>query len=91
MSGGINWGNCKLHDNFHCGGFAKTIDHQLRLARDFTRTTGILLDPIYTSKVYLAIVDLAKSGYLRTDSKVLFIHTGGQLGIFGMKKKFLSL
>jgi D-cysteine desulfhydrase len=41
------------------------------------RTEGLLLDPVYTGKVMAGLIGLARSGELRPDEKVLFLHTGG--------------
>jgi D-cysteine desulfhydrase len=41
------------------------------------RTEGLLLDPVYTGKVMAGLMGLARSGELRPDERVLFVHTGG--------------
>jgi L-cysteate sulfo-lyase len=54
---------------------------------------GIFLDPVYTGKAMVALVDLAKRGYFRKDDNVVFFHTGGTAALFPNKaklSKFLS-
>jgi len=54
---------------------------------------GIFVDPIYTGKAFLAIIDLAEKGFFNENENVLFIHTGGTSALFPHKqgiKKFLS-
>jgi D-cysteine desulfhydrase len=41
------------------------------------RTEGLLLDPVYTGKVMAGLIGLARSGAIRPDERVLFLHTGG--------------
>lgn len=48
----------------------------------FARTEGILLDPVYTSKVGAALLDHCSRGVFRPDENVLFWHTGGLIGLF---------
>jgi len=46
------------------------------------RTEAILLDPCYTSKAMAALIDHARSGRLRPDETVVFLHTGGMPALF---------
>ncbi|MEH3114718.1 1-aminocyclopropane-1-carboxylate deaminase/D-cysteine desulfhydrase [Pedobacter terrae] len=78
----------ELHLDYHFGGYAKTTPELINFIKTFTSKTGLLLDPVYTSKMFYAIQDLAKQGIIGKDEKVLAIHTGGLTGLFGMKDKF---
>ena len=77
-----------IHDEYHFGGYAKTTPELIQFIRNFTQQTGILIDPVYTSKTLFAIQDLASKNYFRKDDKILMIHTGGLFGILGMLDKF---
>ena len=77
----------KLHCDYHFGGYAKTTPELLQFTKSFIANTGILIDPVYTAKMCYAIDDLAKQAYFKKDAKILAIHTGGLLGLFGMKEK----
>jgi len=79
----------KLHTDYHFGGYAKTTPELLNFIKTFTASTGILIDPVYTAKMFYAIYDLANKNYFKSHEKVLAIHTGGLLGILGMKDKFI--
>ena len=46
------------------------------------RSEGLLLDPVYTGKAMAGLIGLARSGSLRADEKVLFVHTGGLPSLF---------
>lgn len=43
---------------------------------------GLMLDPVYTAKVFAAIPALVRSGEIPKDSRVLFVHTGGLASLF---------
>lgn len=77
----------ELHTDFHFGGYAKTTPELIQFIKDFTAKTGMLIDPVYTAKMFYAIHDLASKNYFEKDAKILAIHTGGLFGILGMKEK----
>jgi 1-aminocyclopropane-1-carboxylate deaminase len=72
-----------IYDEFHCGGYAKTTEELIAFIKDFTQQTGVLLDPIYTGKMMLAIKKLIETGKIKAGEKILAIHTGGLTGWFG--------
>lgn len=49
---------------------------------------GILLDPVYTGKAMAGLIDLVNTGQLATNSKVLFLHTGGSQALFAYRACF---
>ena len=53
-------------------------------ARNFARNTGIVVEPVYTAKMILAIKQLVQEDYFKPGSKVLCIHTGGIWGGHGL-------
>ena len=79
--------NLILHTEYHFGGYAKTQPALISFMQRFTATHGILIDPVYTAKMCFAIEDLTGKNYFRPDEKIIAIHTGGLLGIMGMKEK----
>ncbi len=78
----------KLHLDFHEGGYAKTTTELLAFMVHFQKETGILLDPVYTGKLFFAFSKLIQTKYFPIGSSILLIHTGGLLGTLGMKDKF---
>jgi len=52
------------------------------------RLEGLLLDPVYSGKAMAGLIDLATGGYFGTDENVVFIHTGGAVGLFGYPDAF---
>ena len=76
-----------VHTGYHFGGYAKTQPELLAFMKQFIASHGILIDPVYTAKMCFAVQDLADQQYFRSEEKIIAIHTGGLLGIMGMKDK----
>lgn len=79
-----------LHTDYHFGGYAKTRPDLLHFMQGFISDSGILIDPVYTAKMFFALFDLAKQNYFNKDAKIVALHTGGLLGIMGMKEKIYT-
>lgn len=79
-----------LHLNYHFGGYAKTTPELLQFLSKLSSSTGMLTDPVYTAKLFFAIDHLAEIGYFKKDAKILAIHTGGLLGIFGKRNELAN-
>lgn len=77
-----------LHTDYHFGGYGKTTDELIHFIKQFVAETGILIEPVYTGKMFYALYDLAAKNYFKPGSRVLAIHTGGIWGLLGMKDKF---
>jgi len=52
------------------------------------KTEGILLDPVYTGKAMMGLMDLLKRGYFNEKEHIVFVHTGGTPAIFAYKNEF---
>jgi len=50
-------------------------------------TEGIFLDPVYTGKAMVMLVDLIKRGYFKKEDNVVFFHTGGLPALFLYKNE----
>jgi len=83
-----NGASFQYHSEYHFGGYAKTSDELLNFIKDFTSSTGILIDPVYTGKLVFAIFDLISKDYFARGSRILAVHTGGITGILGMADRF---
>ena len=49
---------------------------------------GILLDPVYSGKGMAGLIDLIRKGHYRKDQNIVFLHTGGAVGLFGYQHAF---
>lgn len=47
------------------------------------RTEGILLDPVYSGKAMAGLIDLVRNGRYARGQNIVFLHTGGAVGLFG--------
>jgi L-cysteate sulfo-lyase len=54
----------------------------------FARTEAILLDPVYSAKGAAGLIDLIRKGHFRSDERVVFLHTGGAIGLTGYTHAF---
>jgi L-cysteate sulfo-lyase len=52
------------------------------------RLEAILLDPVYTGKGMAGFLDLTRKGFFKKGQNVVFIHTGGSVGLFGYVDDF---
>ena len=46
------------------------------------KTEGIFIDPVYTGKAMVMLMDQIKKGYFNKDDNVVFFHTGGLPALF---------
>lgn len=77
-----------LHTDFHFGGYAKTNSSLISFIKNFTNVEGMLIDPVYTGKMFYAINQLITNQHFKSTDKIVALHTGGLLGLLGMKEKF---
>ncbi len=49
----------------------------------FARTEAILLDPVYSAKGAAGLIDLCRKGHFKEGEKIVFLHTGGAIGLTG--------
>ncbi|MGE0722953.1 MAG: D-cysteine desulfhydrase [Alphaproteobacteria bacterium] len=54
----------------------------LEAIKMLAREEGVLLDPVYSGKAMDGLIDLVRKGAYRKGENVVFIHTGGQAGLF---------
>lgn len=85
---GISDAQLALHTNYHFGGYAKTTPELIEFIKGFVAEEGILIDPVYTGKMFYALDDLINQNVFKTGDKIVALHTGGLLGLMGMKDKF---
>eukprot|EP00775_Hariotina_reticulata_P005604 gene5604-5842_t len=56
---------------------------ELQTVRDVALATGVVLDPVYSGKaVHCLLQDMAKRPQQWRGKRVLFVHTGGLLGMY---------
>ncbi len=78
-----------INHEYHFGGFAKKDETLLSYMNEFYRETGIPTDFVYTGKLAYAMNDMLQKEKLPTNSKILFIHSGGLQGNRSLKNNQL--
>lgn len=54
----------------------------------FAELEGLLLDPVYSGKGAAGLIDLIRKGHFKRGERVVFIHTGGAVALFGYLSAF---
>lgn len=67
-------------------GYGLPTDGMLEALMLSARLEGILLDPVYSGKGMAGLIDLIRQGRFSADDNVVFIHTGGSVGLFGYRQ-----
>lgn len=78
--------NYSLTDSYCFGGYGKIDAQLIRFMNSFKRDTNILLDPIYTGKMFFGISRMIQNEIIPANTRILAIHTGGTQGILGMNE-----
>lgn len=71
-----------VEDGFVGGGYRQKTEACAEAMEIFARVEGIFLDEVYTGKAAAGLIEYGRSGKLRSDENVLFIHTGGTAQLF---------
>jgi L-cysteate sulfo-lyase len=69
-------------------GYGIPTEGMVAAVRMLARLEGILLDPVYSGKAMAGMIDLIRSGEIRKSETVVFLHTGGAVGLFGYGETF---
>lgn len=69
-------------------GYALTTPAELEFLQEMARKEGLLLDPVYTGKAFRGMVESLETSDLEGAERILFLHTGGQFGLFPMAADF---
>ncbi|KAM0841520.1 hypothetical protein ACQ4PT_058952 [Festuca glaucescens] len=73
-------------------GYAMNTAEELKFVKDIAAATGIVLDPVYSGKAaYRMLKDMANNPTKWEGRKVLFVHTGGLLGLYDKVDQLSSL
>ncbi len=68
-------------DNFLCGGYEKSTTELLEMISYVAKKSGIILDPTYSGKAFLAMLNHVKTKQITLNQNILFWHTGGLLNL----------
>ena len=60
----------------------------LEAIRMFAELEGLLLDPVYSGKGAAGLIDYCRKGHFKKGERVVFLHTGGSVALFGYDAVF---
>lgn len=64
---------------------------EIEVCQRIARQTGVLVDPIYTLAAWELATSLSEEGGRGgAKAKVVMLHTGGTLGLFGVAQRYKS-
>ena len=88
MAGAVRREDIVANGDYVGAGYGIPTDGMMEAVVLTARTEGLLLDPVYTGKAMAGLIDLVRKGRFRRDENVLFLHTGGSVGLFGYFTEF---
>jgi L-cysteate sulfo-lyase len=90
VRGGIERAAVQANSDYVGGGYGVPTPGMVEAVEMTARLEGILLDPVYSGKGMAGLIDLVRRGHFRPDENVVFLHTGGSVGLFGYVGAFAS-
>ena len=85
LKGGVPRAAVEANCDYVGAGYGIPTEGMAEAVRMLARTEGILLDPVYSGKAMAGLIDLIRKGAFGKDENVVFLHTGGQVGLFGYR------
>ncbi len=79
--------NLIVLDGYSNEGYKNITKAKVKVLKNYFMQSGILLDPIYTGKAFVAFYENFLNK--KRKSNVLFLHTGGLFGTFAKRKDFM--
>ena len=71
------------HDNSYVGEkYGAATKEGVEAMKLLAKKEGIILDPVYTSKGFAALIDYVKKGIIKNGENVIFMFTGGSPAVF---------
>jgi len=78
-------------DDYLEGGYGFFSPRVTKVIKEVLQKEGIVLDPVYTAKAMIGLLDLIERGYFHEKDRILFFHTGGTPALFAYGKQILAL
>lgn len=71
-------GTVLLDNRFLMGSYSKPDEDVNRFVNQWNKSSSILIEPLYTGRMFYSLTTLFDEGYFSQDAQVLVIHTGGR-------------
>jgi L-cysteate sulfo-lyase len=69
-------------------GYGIPTESGIEAIKMFAELEAILLDPVYSAKGAAGFIDLIRKGHFKKGERVVFLHTGGSVALFGYDSAF---
>lgn len=79
-----------LFDEYLGQGYGRVTAEISVVIRKVLQKEGLVLDPVYTGKAMIGLIDLARKGYFAAPDRIAFLHTGGTPALFAFSEQLLS-
>ncbi|HHP5491885.1 1-aminocyclopropane-1-carboxylate deaminase/D-cysteine desulfhydrase [Aeromonas veronii] len=83
----VNIPGWRIALDHHDGGYAKFSPALWQWVQDFSATTDLPLEPIYSGKAMWGLFRELAAGRIAPGCKIVFIHTGGMQGLAGLREQ----
>lgn len=77
-------------DGYIGPGYARGYPALFETIKRVASNTGLLLDPVYTGKAFHGMLSDIEAGVYGQDGDIVFVHTGGQFGLFPFKDEIFA-
>ena len=88
VHGGVPRQAVEANCDYVGAGYGQPTDGMYEAVSMVARLEGILLDPVYSGKGMAGLIDLIRKGKIGSNETVVFLHTGGAVGLFGYNSFF---
>jgi L-cysteate sulfo-lyase len=86
--GAVNRADVVANCDYIGNGYGFPAQDTVEAIKLLAKQEGILLDPVYSGKGMAGLIDLIKKGYFKKGENVVFLHTGGSVGLFAYLDDF---
>ena len=80
-----------VYDEYGGEGYGVMTPEVAGVIATVARAEGLLLDPVYTAKAMIGLMDLVEQGYFEADDVVVFLHSGGTPNLFIYEQEMQEL
>lgn len=91
VPGAVSRESVKANCDYVGAGYGIPTPGMVEAVTMMARLEGILLDPVYSGKGLAGLIDLCRKGHFRKGDNVVFLHTGGAVGLYGYMNAFDGL
>ncbi|MEO1019222.1 MAG: D-cysteine desulfhydrase [Pseudomonadota bacterium] len=88
VKGGVDRDKVVANGDYVGEGYGIPTDAMIEAIKLFAQYEAILLDPVYSGKGAAGLIDLIRKGHFTKNENVVFLHTGGSVGLFGYRQTF---